>query len=181
MNGVMRVPYATWTVPTLLLLGALILALGGCADEDTSGGEEEEADPAKDGGATVPPEQVGVILDLTPSEDSGVSGTATLTNTEDGVQVIMNLQDLTDEAGTQLFAHIHEGGTCDDDPAGDSTPVQYQLTPLITGADGTAVSATIIEGETVPELSSGDPTFVDVHPDSTGEQASPAIACADLS
>jgi hypothetical protein len=122
-----------------------------------------------------------VILDLTPSQDSGVSGTATLTNTDDGVQLILNMQDLTDEAGTRLFAHIHEGGTCEDDPAGDGTPVQYQLTPLNTNPDGTAASATIIDGVTVPELSSGDPKYLDVHPESTGEEESPSISCADLS
>ncbi len=179
---------AVRTAPLLLLLVVLILALAGCGDEETSssgGGGEEETTAAEAGGqaggATVPPERVGMILDLTPSEDSSVSGTATLTNTEDGVQVIMNMQDLTEDPGTQLFAHIHEGGTCDDDTAGDSTPVQYQLTPLRTGPDGTAASVTIIEGVTVPELSSDTPRFIDVHPESTGEEASPAISCADVS
>ena len=193
MGSAKRVPNATWSPPLLLLLFAILmtLALGGCGDEDTSsnGGGEEETTSAEAGGgtggeaggATVPVEMRGAILDLTPSQDSGVNGTATLSNTDAGVQVFLNVQGLTDESGTQHPAHIHEGGTCADDRAGDGASVQYPLTSLITGPDGSALSTTVIEDVTLSELSSGAPKYVNIHAAPTGEGDPPGISCADLS
>ena len=209
MGNATRVLKMTSTAPILLLLSAvLILALGGCGDEDTSsggggeettssaeaggeaGGGEETTSSAEAGGqtggeaggATVPADMVGAILELTPSQDSGVSGTATVSNTDAGaLQVILNMQGLTDEPGTEHPAHIHEGGTCSDDRAGNGAPVQYPLTTLSTGSGGTALSTTVIEDVTLPELSSGTPRYINVHAAPTGEGTPPGISCADLS
>ena len=69
------------------------------------------------GGSALAKDAKSVKLHLTPSRDSGVSGTATLTDVEDGVKVELHMQSLP-EAGVEHINHIHGGGTCADDRAG---------------------------------------------------------------
>lgn len=49
-------------------------------------------------------------LKLTPSHDSGVSGTATLTKTGGGVRVRLDVRGLPKD-GVEHMAHIHSGAT----------------------------------------------------------------------
>jgi Cu/Zn superoxide dismutase len=49
-------------------------------------------------------------VDLTPSRNSGVSGTATFQDTDGGVEVKLNIQGAP-EGGVEHLAHIHEGAT----------------------------------------------------------------------
>jgi hypothetical protein len=96
--------------------------------------------------------------------------------------VIVAVEGLRTWPGTEHVAHIHEGGTCADDRAGNGAPVKYPLDPLIAPWNvwnGTASSATSIEGVTLEQLSVGPPKYVDVHSEQTG-YARQGIACADL-
>jgi hypothetical protein len=62
------------------------------------------------GGGAVAQETDSVTLQLTPSRDSGVSGTATLTNVEGGVKVELDMRGLP-ETGVEHINHFHGGGT----------------------------------------------------------------------
>ena len=107
-------------------------------------------------------------------------GNANITDTPGGVEVALAVEGLLTAPGTQHVAHIHEGGTCADDRADNGAPVQYPLDPLISLEDGTASSATSIEGVTLEQLTSGAPKYVNVHAEPTGVGVPPGIACADL-
>src|SRR5918993_1993226 len=82
------------------------------------------------GGSAFAQEEKSVQLQLTASRDSGVSGTATLTDVEDGVKVELNMRDLP-EAGVKHINHIHGGGTCADDRAGRTAPVTKPLDAIV--------------------------------------------------
>jgi hypothetical protein len=132
------------------------------------------------GEETTTAELAATSLELTQSRDSGVVGNANLTDTSGGVEVTVAVEGLLTTPGTPQVAHIHEVGTCADDRADNGAPVQYPLDPLITLEDGTASSATLIEGVTLEQLTSGAPKYVNVHAEPTGEGVPPGIACADL-
>jgi Cu/Zn superoxide dismutase len=111
-----------------------------------------------------------------------VSGSARLTDARDGgVQVELYVQNLQDQPGTEHIAHIHQGGTCADDRAGNGAPVEYPLDSIITLQDGTGSSTTTIPNVTVAELLSGAPKYINVHAEQTGSETPPGISCADLS
>jgi Cu/Zn superoxide dismutase len=94
--------------------------------------------------------------------------------------VALDVQGLLTQPGTEHVAHIHEGGTCADDRAGNGAPVLYPLDPLIAQEDGTASSATSLDGVTLEQLTSGAPKYVNVHAEPTGEGVPSGIACADI-
>lgn len=120
-------------------------------------------------------------VSLLPSRDSGVSGTTNVTDAPTGVWVALEVQGLLTRPGTEHVAHVHEGGTCDDDRAGNGAPIRYPLDPLLTQGDGTASSATSLDGVTLEQLTSGPSKYVNVHGEPVGEGIiSPGIACADL-
>ena len=117
-------------------------------------------------------------LQLTPSRDSGVSGTATLTDTGAGVEVQLDVQGLPTADGTEHIAHIHAGATCADDRAGAGGPVEFPLNSV--SAQGGAGSSTSTADTTFDELFSGEPYYLNVHAEMTGEGTPPGIACADV-
>jgi Cu/Zn superoxide dismutase len=121
------------------------------------------------------------LLQLTPSRDSGVSGTATLTDVEGGVQVELNMSGLP-EAGVEHINHIHAGGTCADDRAGNTAPVTIPLNTIVAEDNGTGSATTTIEDVTLAELFDKDKErFVLVHAKAIeGQGVPPGIACADL-
>ena len=86
-------------------------------------------------------------VQLTPSRDSGVSGTATLADVEGGVKVQLSMKGLP-EAGVKHINHIHGGGTCADDRAGRTAPVTIPLNAVVAREDGTGSATTTIEGVT---------------------------------
>ena len=118
-------------------------------------------------------------LQLTPSRGSGVSGTATLTDTSGGVQVTLQVQGLPTANGTEHIAHIHSGATCADDRAGAGGPVEFPLQSVIAQG-GAGTSTTVIPGVTLATLFDGTPRYVNVHAQMTGAGTPPGIACADL-
>jgi hypothetical protein len=171
-----------------LLLAALILTLGSCGGTSSNEGEMStdqtgggENSSKTGGGSTVPAEIISAALLFTPSQDSGVSGVATLTETENGVEVKLNMRNLPDQTGTEHLAHIHEGGTCADERAGNSAPVRYPLSSVTTVQGGTGTSTTAIPGLTIAQLFSEAPKYINVHAEQTGDEVPPGISCADLS
>ena len=116
-------------------------------------------------------------LQLTPSRDSGVSGTATLTDTGAGVEVQLDVQGIPSAEGTEHIAHIHEGATCADDRAGAGAPVEFPLNSVFNEG-GSGFSTTTIE-DTLAELSGDVPHYVNVHAEMT-EGTPPGVSCADI-
>jgi Cu/Zn superoxide dismutase len=157
---------------------------GGGGGETTSSTTKEETTSTTVGGQEVTSAQVPTTtISLTPSGDSGVSGTATLTETPGGLEVKLDMRNLVgEEIGTEHPAHIHEGGTCADDRAGNGAPVRYPLTSVVTAQDGTGTSTTVLQGGlTLDQLASGAPKYINVHAPQTGNETPPGIACGDLS
>jgi Cu/Zn superoxide dismutase len=126
-------------------------------------------------------EEKSVQLQLTPSRDSGVSGTATLTDVEDGVKVELNMTGLP-EAGVEHINHIHGGGTCADDRAGRTAPVTIPLKTIVANADGTGSATTTIEDVTLDKLLGDDQhRFILLHAKvKEGQGVPPGISCADI-
>ncbi len=117
-------------------------------------------------------------LQLTPSRGSGVSGTATLTETSGGVEVALELQGLPKD-GVEHLAHIHSDATCADDRAGQGGPVEFPLQSVV--AEGTTGTSTSTVDTTFDELFSGEPYYINVHAEQTDPEAvPPGIACADV-
>jgi Cu/Zn superoxide dismutase len=175
---------------TLLALTlGVILGVLGCGSGGSGGGGTSSTGGGETTSATVAGKEVTSVpapsttLSLTPSGDSDVSGTATLTQTPGGLEVRLDMQNLIGEqVGTEHPAHIHEGGTCADDRAGNGAPVRYALTPVITAQDGTGTSTTVLQGGlTLDQLSSGPPKYINVHAAQVGDETPPGISCADLS
>jgi hypothetical protein len=132
-------------------------------------------------GSTSAQEAQGVSVQLTPSRGSGVSGTATLEDVEEGVKVTLQMQNLP-EAGIKHINHIHAGGTCADDRAGRTAPVTIPLTTITAKSDGTGSATTTIEDVSAGQLFGEDKErFILLHAQTIeGEGVPPGIACADL-
>jgi Cu/Zn superoxide dismutase len=120
-------------------------------------------------------------VSLTQSRDSGVSGTATLEDVKEGVEVTLQMQNLP-EAGIKHINHIHAGGTCADDRAGRTAPVTIPLKTITAQNDGTGSATTTIEDVSVSQLFGEDKErFILLHAKTKkGEGVPPGIACADL-
>lgn len=126
-------------------------------------------------------DQQDMAVELTPSRDSGVSGTATLKDVEGGVEVTLEIDGLP-EPGVKHINHIHAGGTCADDRAGRTAPVTIPLKTIVAQDDGTGSATTTIEDVTTSELFSEDKErFILLHAKTEkGGGVPPGIACADL-
>ena len=122
-----------------------------------------------------------VEVNLTQSRDSGVSGTATLEDVKDGVEVTLQMRDLP-EAGIKHINHIHAGGTCADDRAGRTAPVTIPLETITAQKDGAGSATTTIEDVSVAQLFGEDKErFILLHAETKkGEGVPPGIACGDL-
>ena len=118
-------------------------------------------------------------LRLTPSHDSEVSGTATLTDTNGGVQVQLSVQDLPRD-GAEHLAHIHSGATCTDDRADNGGPIEYPLESVTVQPDGTGSSTTVIPDVTLAQLFDSTKRYINVHDEQSGSGTPPGIACANL-
>jgi Cu/Zn superoxide dismutase len=132
-------------------------------------------------GSAMAEEDKGVQLQLTPSRGSGVTGTATLTDVEGGVEVKLNMKGLPEE-GVEHINHIHGGGTCADDRAGQTAPVTIPLNTVVANADGTGSVTTTIKDVTLDKLLGDDQhRFLLLHAKvEKGQGVPPGISCADL-
>jgi Cu/Zn superoxide dismutase len=126
-------------------------------------------------------EQQDMAVELTPSRDSGVSGTATLKDVEGGVEVTLEMRALP-EPGVKHINHIHAGGSCADDRAGKTAPVTIPLKTVVAQDDGTGSATTTIDDVTTAQLFSEDEErFILLHAKAEeGGGVPPGIACADL-
>jgi hypothetical protein len=133
------------------------------------------------GGSAFAQEEKSVQLQLTPSRDSGVSGTAILTDVEDGVKVELSMKGLPEE-GVKHINHIHGGGTCADDRDGRTAPVTIPLNTVVANSNGTGSATTTIKDVTLDELLGDDQhRFILLHDKvKKGEGVPPGISCADL-
>jgi hypothetical protein len=133
------------------------------------------------GGSAFAQEEKSIELQLTPSRDSGVSGTAILTDVEDGVEVELSMEGLPEE-GVKHINHFHGGGTCADDREGRTAPVTIPLEPVIANADGTGSATSTIKDVTLDKLLGDDQErFILLHDKvKKGEGVPPGITCADL-
>lgn len=105
-----------------------------------------------------------ITVTMNAQNGSGETGTATLTQTADGVQVVVSL---TNAPATAQPAHIHPGTCATLNPA-----PQYPLTSVVSGK-----STTVVKGVTLQSLTSG--TFaINVHK-STSDLGT-YVACGDI-
>jgi hypothetical protein len=120
-------------------------------------------------------------VELTPSRGSGVSGTAILTDVQDGVKVELGMKGLPEE-GVKHINHIHGGGTCADDRDGRTAPVTIPLNTVVANSNGTGSATTTIKDVTLDELLGDDQhRFILLHDKvKKGEGVPPGISCADL-
>jgi Cu/Zn superoxide dismutase len=132
-------------------------------------------------GSALAKEEKSEELQLTPSRDSGVSGTATLTDVEDGVKVELDMQGLPEE-GIEHINHIHGGGTCAEDRKGRTAPVTIPLNTIVADADGTGSATTTVKDVTLDKLLGDDQhRFILLHDKvKKGQGVPPGISCADL-
>src|SRR5215208_4855237 len=133
------------------------------------------------GGSALAKEEKSVKLHLTPSRDSGVSGTATLKEVEGGVKMELEMEGLPEE-GVEHINHIHAGGTCADDRAGRTAPVTIPLNTVVAEADGTGSASTTVKDVTLEKLLGDDQhRFILLHDKvKKGQGVPPGISCADL-
>ena len=126
-------------------------------------------------------ETEGLSLQLTPSRDSGVSGTATLTDVGEGVRVELNMRGLP-EAGVEHINHVHAGGTCTADRAGNVAPATIPLKTIVATEDGTGSGATTLEDATLDSLfDPGKERYIALHSEvEEGQGVPPVISCADV-
>ena len=133
------------------------------------------------GGSAFAQEEKSIELQLTPSRDSGVSGTAILTDVEDGVEVELSMEGLPEE-GVKHINHFHGGGTCADDREGKTAPVTIPLEPVIANADWTGSATSTVKDVTLDKLLGDDQErFILLHDKAKkGQGVPPGISCADL-
>ena len=122
-----------------------------------------------------------VTLHLAPLGDSGVTGTAVLTNVEGGVEVKLDMNGLP-EAGVEHINHFHGGGTCADVEAGNMAQVTIPLNPVVANEDGTGSVTTTIEDVTLDEIQGSDQKrFILLHAKTKeGQGVPPGISCVDI-
>ena len=171
-------------------------ACGGGEGEGGGGGGETTSAQASGGGTTAgttgeetaitSTEVARTTVELRPSSDSGVTGTATFIETAgEVVTVDLELRNLLDDPGAVYPVYIHVGGTCPEERAGYSAPLEYPLDPVVvqqteetTGHDVTASSTTALDGLSLDQLLSGLPRYINVY--ALGDEVPPGIACGDL-
>ncbi|CAA9471126.1 MAG: hypothetical protein AVDCRST_MAG05-565 [uncultured Rubrobacteraceae bacterium] len=120
-------------------------------------------------------------LQLTPSRDSGVSGTATLTEAGEGVKVELNMRGLP-EVGIEHINHVHAGGSCAADRAGNVAPATIPLKTIVANEDGTGSGATTLKDVTLDSLFvPGKERYIALHSQvEEGQGVPPVISCADV-
>ena len=133
------------------------------------------------GGSAFAQEADTMELQLTPSRDSGVSGTATITDVGGGVRVELNMRGLP-KAGIKHINHFHAGGTCTADRAGNVAPATIPLETIVARDDGTGSGTTTLEDVTLDQLFDSDKKrYLALHSKTEeGQGVPPVISCADV-
>ena len=190
-------------LPTL----AVILSLAGCGSTGGGGAssEEEETTPSSSAAAsegtsatteetTTSNNNVTATVRLTPMNGSTTTGTATFTDVAQGVvRVELSVLGLPDTNASTYLTHIHPG-TCADEHSGDeeeqdsdhehsdhegtNEEIEYPLPPISADPQGQGFTSAVLDGVTVQELFSGEPKYINVHAQGSGNP--PALACGQL-
>jgi len=105
-----------------------------------------------------------IVVVLREQNGSGESGTATITETEGGVRVVLSLTGVPE--GVVQPAHIHLNSCA------DIAGVQYPLTSSVNGSSETTLEVSM------DELQGGLPLSVNVH--KSAAEASVYVACGDI-
>jgi hypothetical protein len=140
---------------TFALLTVAIFLATGCGSSESTSGDTGTA--ASDGGRTI-------TVELATQNDSGESGTATLTEQGSQTAVVLALENLAAEAAQP--AHIHKGTCAELDPV-----PTYPLTNVVDGASETTVDVPL------EELEAGR-FAINVH--KSEAEADVYVACGDL-
>lgn len=172
------------------MFGAAACGGGGEGGGETTSaqtrGGETTAGTTSEGTVITSTEVARTTVELTPSNGSGVTGTATFTETAgEVVTVDLELRNLLDDPGAVYAAYIQAGGTCADERGRNSAPVEYPLDPVIvqqteetSGRDVTALSISALDGLSLDQLLSGPPKYINVY--ALNDEVPPGIACGDL-
>jgi Cu/Zn superoxide dismutase len=196
-GNVTQVKVVGW-VTSLLGALALMVVLSGCgvafraSQEDVAKGRSTSS----------------TRLEVTPTNNSGVSGSATFTKAATGTRVELELRSLPDPNEIYL-AHVHPG-SCEDEEHSDipesktadhhsheyrheghadahvqeenhkatAEEIVYPLTPVESNAAGEGSSTTVLEGVSLNELLLHGPRHVNVHAAGSGDPLQ--LTCADL-
>lgn len=127
-------------------------------------------------------------VDLEPANGSGASGSATLSKSEGGVKVVLDVSGLP-EHDTMYLAHIHPGSCGEEGEDGGSQghsehehgaakEIEHPLSPVYSGEGSEGSSTTVVRKVTLEGLLSADPMYVNVHEPGSGNP--PPVACANL-
>ncbi|MFA5954764.1 MAG: DUF4382 domain-containing protein [Patescibacteria group bacterium] len=136
--------------------------------EDSESSEYNKADEqGRENTSDQGNENSSVVLNFTPDNNSGLSGTAKVEEDGDKVKVKIELRGgVSDLLASSKPAHIHLG----------SCPtvggVKYALNPVVDGESETTVNTTLAE------LKAGLPLAINVH--KSAEEIETYVACADL-
>jgi hypothetical protein len=126
-------------------------------------------------------------VDLQPQNNSGTKGSVTLSKTDGGVKVALKVSGLPSPE-TMYLSHIHPG-TCGEQEEGGEhghshhehgahEQIEYPLSPVDPDQKGDGSSTTVVRGDTLESLLSGEPKYVNVHAPGSGEPS--PVACANL-
>lgn len=120
-------------------------------------------------------------VQLTPIQNSGVSGTALFQDVEGGVEVGLSVRGLP-EAWVKHINHVHGGATCADERAGRGAPATIPLKTLVADENGSGEATTTLKDITADRLFDTEKDrYVLVHTEAIkGEGIPPGVACADL-
>ena len=195
---VTQVKVVGWVTPLLVGLTLMMILLSGC--DVASRASQEEVTKNRSTSST--------RLELTPTNNSGVSGSATFTKAATGTSVELELRGLP-EPNEIYLAHVHPG-SCEDEehseaPEGETANhhsheygheghadaqvqeenhkattggIEHPLTPVESNAAGEGSSTTVLEGVALDELPSHGPKYLNVHAAGSGDPHQ--VACADL-
>jgi Cu/Zn superoxide dismutase len=193
-----QVKVVGWVTPLLVGLVLMMFVLSGCGV--TSRASQEEVAKGKSTSS--------IRLELSPTNNSGVSGSATFRKEATGTRVELELRGLPEPYEIYL-AHVHPG-SCEDEEHSDAPEseaadhhsheyrheehadahvqeqshkattdgIEYPLTPVESNAAGEGSSTTVLEGVAVDELRSHGPRHVNVHATGSGDPLQ--LTCADL-
>jgi len=194
-------------LPTLAVILSLA-GCGSTGGGGASSEEEEETTPSSSAAAsegtsatteetTTSNNNVTATVRLASMNGSGTTGTATFTDVAQGVvRVELSVLGLPDPNVTYL-THIHPG-TCADEQSGEegeqqgsdhdhehsgheagtNEEIEYPLPPITADLQGRGSTSAVLDGVTVQELFSGEPKYINVHAEGSGN---PPAFCGQLS
>ena len=182
---------------------AVLFILAGCGGTGGGGASSEDEETTTSAAAsegtsaateeTTTSNNVTATVRLTPMNGSTTTGTATFTDVAQGVvRVELSVLGLPATNASTYLTHIHPG-TCADEQEeqgsnhedehseheGTMAEVEYPLGPITADPQGRGSTTAVLDGFTVQELFSGDPKYINVHAEGSGNP--PALACGQLS